>query len=207
MNDRVVAFDINAGLVPSAAPIAARAALPAAEPRARHSGRAHARAQVSAVYAGLLGNEIAVADVLEQLQIAGPDADTGLPGVCTAMRALGMAARIDAVPSPGKTEWPALAEMSSGQIVLVLGQTDATLQIYDTTCPDMRAEVPAADFAQVYAGRILRAKTTLHDLESRHVPAVKKRHWFWGEFSRYKRQMGEVAAGSLVANILAVNNA
>ena len=204
MNDRVVAFDINAGLVPSAAPIAARAALPAAEPRVRHSGRAHARAQVSVVYAGLLGNEIAVADVLEQLQIAGPDADAGLTGVCTAMRTLGMAARIDAVPKPGETHWPALAEMSSGQIVLVLGQTDATLQIYDTTCPDMRAEVAAADFAQVYAGRILRAKTTLLDLESRHVPAAKKRHWFWGEFSRYKRQMGEVAAGSLVANILAV---
>ena len=205
MNDRVVAFDINAGLVPSAAPIAARPAVVAAAPLVRQSSRAQSRAQVSAVYAGLLGSEIAVTDVLEQLQITTTTADAGLDDICKALRALGMTARIDAVPTTGPALWPALTEMSSGQIVLVLGQSGATLQVYDTTCQDMRAEVSADDFAQVYAGRILRAKTTLHDLESRHVATTKKRHWFWGEFSRYKRQLGEVAAGSLVANILAVS--
>jgi len=204
VNDRVVAFDINAGLVPSAAPIAARVSGPAPTSRARHAGRVQNRAQLAVVYAGLLGNDIAAADVLEQLQITDTHSDAGLDDVCNALRAMGMTARVDALPQPGKTHWPALAEMSSGQIVLVLGQTDVTLQVYDTTCQDMRAEVLAADFAQVYAGRILRAKTTLHDLETRHVKATKKRHWFWGEFSRYKRQLGEVAAGSLVANILAV---
>ena len=204
MNDRVVAFDINAALVPSAAPIAARPSVPAPASRTRHTGRVQSRAQLAVVYAGLLGNEIAAADVLEQLQVTGGNADAGLENVCSALRAMGMTARVDGVPKPSKTHWPALAEMSSGQIVLVLGQTDATLQIYDTTCQDMRAEVSVADFAQVYAGRLLRAKTTLHDLETRHVEATKKRHWFWGEFARYKRQLGEVAAGSLVANILAV---
>lgn len=204
MNDRVVAFDINAGLVPAAAPMAARPSVIAATARARPTGRAQSRAQLSVVYAGLLGCDIANTDVMDQLQIAGTDRDSGLDGMCSALCALGMTARIDAVVQPANSDWPALAQMSSGQIVLVLGQTDATLQVYDTTCPDMRAEVAATDFAQVYAGRLLRAKTTLRDLETRHVEAARKPHWFWGEFARYKRQLGEVAAGSLVANILAV---
>ena len=207
MNDRVVAFDINASLVPSAAPIAARAAAAVPTTRVRHSSRAQSRAQLAAVYAGLLGSEIAVADVLEQVQIsAAPNStNVGLDDICTALRGLGMTARVEAVPLPGPAHWPALAQMSSGQIVLVLGQTNAFLQVYDTTCQDMRAEVSADDFEQVFAGRILRAKTTLRDLETRHVVASKNRHWFWGEFSRYNRQLGEVAAGSLVANILAVS--
>lgn len=202
MNDRVVAFDINASLGPSAAPFEVRVAI-AAVTAPRLSGRAQARAQLSVVYAGLLGNDIAVADVLEHLQTS-EKADIGLGGICLALRGLGITARVDGVPQPAKQHWPALAEMTSGQIVLVLGQTETLLQIYDTTCPDMRAEVAAVDFAQVYAGRILRAQTTIDNLETRHVEAPKKRHWFWGEFGRYKRQLAEVAAGSLVANILAV---
>ena len=45
---------------------------------------------------------------------------------------------------------------------------------------------------------------TRADLEKRHSTAVKK-HWFWGEFHKYRRQLLEVAAGSLVANLLAVS--
>ena len=205
MNDRVVAFDINAGLVPSAAPIAARPTLAPQPVPARAASRAHSRAQVTAVYAGLLGHDIAVSDILERVQITSGMADAGLPDLCTALRIMGLTARLDQVTKPDASHWPAIAEMSSGQIVLVLGQANGVLQVYDTTCPDMRAEVSPADFAQVYAGRILRAKSTLHDLETRHVAATGKRHWFWGEFGRYKRQLGEVAAGSLVANILAVS--
>ena len=203
MNDRVVAFDINASLVPSAAPIAARPALAAQPKQQRHPGYVQNRAQLASVYAGLLGNEIAVADLVERL-VTAADSNDGLHEIGRAMRDLGVTARLDAVARPGPTHWPALAEMTSGQIVLVLAQTGQIVQVYDTTCQDMRAEVSVDDFAQVYAGRILRAKTTVQNLETRHIATTKKRHWFWGEFSRYKRQLGEVAAGSLVANILAV---
>lgn len=203
MNDRVVAFDINASLVPSAAPIAARPALAAQPKQQRHPSYVQNRAQLASVYAGLLGNEIAVADMVERL-VTAADSNDGLHEIGRAMRDLGVTARLDAVARPGPTHWPALAEMTSGQIVLVLAQTGQIVQVYDTTCQDMRAEVSVDDFAQVYAGRILRAKTTVQNLETRHIATTKKRHWFWGEFSRYKRQLGEVAAGSLVANILAV---
>ena len=203
MNDRVVAFDINASLVPSAAPIAARPALAAQPKQQRHPSYVQNRAQLASVYAGLLGNEIAVADMVERL-VTAADSNDGLHEIGRAMRDLGVTARLDAVARPGPTHWPAMAEMTSGQIVLVLAQTGQIVQVYDTTCQDMRAEVSVDDFAQVYAGRILRAKTTVQNLETRHIATTKKRHWFWGEFSRYKRQLGEVAAGSLVANILAV---
>ena len=203
MNDRVVAFDINASLVPSAAPIAARPALAAQPKQQRHPSYVQNRAQLASVYAGLLGNEIAVADMVERL-VTAADSNDGLHEIGRAMRDLGVTARLDAVARPGPTHWPAMAEMTSGQIVLVLAQTGQIVQVYDTTCQDMRAEVSVDDFAQVYAGRILRAKATVQNLETRHIATTNKRHWFWGEFSRYKRQLGEVAAGSLVANILAV---
>lgn len=205
MTDRVVAFDINAARVAAAAPIAARPA-PAQRPnRPRHTNRALSRAQLSSVYAGLLGADVSVADVLEHLQLAAGSGKLGMDEVAIALRGVGLTAAVEPVPKPSGRHWPALAEMTSGQIVLVLSQGADGLQIYDTTCPDMRAEVSLADFAQVYAGRLLRAKTTLADLEFRHTPAAKGAHWFWGEFGKYRRQLIEVAAGSLVANLLAVS--
>ena len=205
MNDRVVAFDMNASRVAAAAPIAARPA-PAARPsRPHHTNRALSRAQLSSVYASLLGSEIAVADILEHLQIAAGAGKLGLDEMALALRGKGMTAAVEQVAKPTAAHLPALAEMTSGQIVLVLAETETGLQIYDTTCPDMRAEVPIYDFCQVYAGRMLRAKTTLQELETRHIEKKTGAHWFWGEFTRYKRQLLEVAAGSLVANLLAVS--
>lgn len=205
MTDRVVAFDINAARVAAAAPIAARPA-PAQRPsRPRHTNRALSRAQLSSVYAGLLGADVSVADVLEHLQLAAGSGKLGMDEVAIALRGVGLMAAVESVQKPAAKHWPALAEMTSGQIVLVLAQGADGLQIYDTTCPDMRAEVSLADFAQVYAGRLLRAKTTMADLESRHTPDTKGAHWFWGEFGKYRRQLIEVAAGSMVANLLAVS--
>ena len=205
MNDRVVAFDMNASRVAVAVPIAVRLA-PAAPPsRPRHTNRALSRAQISSVYASLVGSEIAVADILEHLQLAAGAGKLGLDEMALALRGNGMTAAVEKVANPRAAHWPALAEMTSGQVVLVLSETESGLQIYDTTCPDMRAEVPSYDFGQVYAGRILRGKTTLKELETRHIEKKTGVHWFWGEFTRYKRQLLEVAAGSLVANLLAVS--
>ena len=204
MNDRVVAFDMNAGRVAAAGPIAARPAPAARASRPRHTNRAVSRAQLASVYAGLVGADIAVADLLEHIQIAAGAGQLGLEEVAQALRGTGLNAVIEKLPAPTAAHWPALAEMTSGQIVLVLAETEDGVQVYDTSVDDMRAEVSHFDFSQVYAGRILRARTSLRDLETRHIEAAKGAHWFWGEFARYKRQLAEVAAGSLVANLLAV---
>jgi ATP-binding cassette subfamily C protein LapB len=164
------------------------------------------RAQLASVYAALLGAEISAADLLEHIQLAA-GASGGQPGLAemaAAMKATGLTTRIlkaKALPEDG---WPALVEMANGQVVLVLGIGETGPEIYDTTAPDMRAEVAMADFLQVYTGRVLQARTTMADLETRYVEDTKTPHWFWGEFRHHRRQYAEAAAGSLFANLLAV---
>jgi ATP-binding cassette subfamily C protein LapB len=94
--------------------------------------------------------------------------------------------------------------MISGQVVLVMDQDEAGLVIYDETFADRKALVGLTEFSEVFSGRILKMTLTLGDLEKRHSDAPKTKHWFWGEFSHFRRTMFEVAAGSFVANLLAV---
>jgi ATP-binding cassette subfamily C protein LapB len=201
VTDRIVAFDINAAQVATAQTPVARVPAPAP----RHSPRAEARAQLASVYAGLIGADLSAADLLEDLQATAEDAALGLEDVALCLQKAGLSARIERIDTALPALWPALAEMTSGQMVLVLGQTDDSLIVFDATCPDLRTEVSFAEFGAVYAGRLLRARATLAGLADRHLPAHQPRHWFWGEFRRYKRQLVEVAAGSLVANLLAVS--
>ena len=203
MTEKVVAFDINATARTANAPLRPAPAERPSKPR--HTNRALARAQLASVYAGLVGQNVAVADILENLQIAAASGSLGLAEMSSALKTCGLTTAVEKLPKLSPKHLPALAEMTSGQVVLVLSEDDNGVQIYDTTCPDMRAEVSAYDFSQVYAGRILRAKTTMADLEKRHAVTGGKGHWFWSELQNYRRQMMEVAAGSLVANLLAVS--
>ena len=222
MTDRVVAFDINAAQLTAAGVRPQTAAPPPGTspgtshgpPRVptrvpthgqRHSDRTLARARLVTVYAGLLGHDLAVADVQETLGKQTGTGAAGMAGLCAVLRQTGLTAQTRPVSDPGAEHWPALAEMTSGQVVLVLGQTLTGVEVHDTSFPDARVEVPFAEFAPVYAGRLVQARNVLSVLESRHVDAAPQAHWFWGEFRRYRRELGEVAAGSLVANLLAVS--
>jgi ATP-binding cassette subfamily C protein LapB len=153
----------------------------------------------------LIGKDVAVADILENLQLAAGSGTLGLSEISSALKSCGLNNSVEKAQKLTAKHLPALAEMTSGQIVLVLAEDENGYQIYDTTCPDMRAEVTSFDFGQVFAGRILRSRMTLADLEKRHAVTTKDGHWFWSELQNYRRQMLEVAAGSLVANLLAVS--
>ncbi|MEF3045862.1 ATP-binding cassette domain-containing protein [Pseudotabrizicola sp. L79] len=194
---------MNASRAAQASPASARPAPAARKSRPRHTSRAMNRAQLASVYAGVLGAELAVGDLLEHIQIAAGAGKLGLDEIAFALNGMGLSAQVGKLTKPAPDHWPALAEMTSGHIVLVLSQTEDGFDLYDPSVPDARAEVPMADFLSVYAGRILRARTTMAELEARH--SVKQgSHWFWGEFAKYRRALIEVAAGSLVANLLAV---
>jgi len=199
VTDRVVAFEMNAVRLVPAPTLDA----PATAPLVRDD-RTLARADILSVYASLLGVELAPADVLEQLLIVSDGAVPGLPQMLAPLGAAGLTPSVDRIARPDARHWPALAEMTSGQIVLVLGQGPTGLQVYDTSEPDNCADVPAADFARVYAGRLLRARTSIAALEARHTATAPRPHWFWGEFLNHRRALIEVAAGSLTANLLAV---
>ena len=207
--DRVIAFDVNAAQVTAAnGPAHSLRPAPSARPqKPRHTNRAMNRAQLASLYAGVLGVEIAAADLLEHIQLAAGAGGgaLGLNEIAPALRAAGLTVRIVKAPALPDEGWPALAEMANGQVVLVLGKGESGPEIHDATAPLNRIEVPQAEFMAVYAGRLLQARATVAELEARHVEDKAEPHWFWAEFGQHRRPFVEVSAASLVANLLAVS--
>jgi len=210
----VIAFDINAARVSGAAEGVLPKSIPVSPAPARAPRRARARAELAAAYAGLLGAQVPAADILEQMLLAVGEATAAVTGgvaeevqpehVAAVLRVTGMTASVEEIDRLKRGHWPALALMTSGQMVLVLAQDGDTLFVYDKTCADQRTEVPLADFTPFFSGRIIRARTTLRQIEERHAPETTPKHWFWGAFRSQRRAFVEVAVGSLFANILAV---
>ena len=205
MKGPVIAFDINAG---KGARIkrTEKPTEPAAEPAKyedRFSERARNRADLASVYAGILGVDVVRADLLEKIVSEGSD-DVTMPAIAGALSSSGLVATQKSIKTPVASLWPALAEMTSGQMVLVLEQQGNTLFIYDTTCIGNRAEVALNEFMPVFAGTIVRADVAVRELSRRHASKGKQSHWFWGELRKFRRHVAEVALGSFVANLLAV---
>jgi ATP-binding cassette subfamily C protein LapB len=202
VTDRVLAFDMN--LLRSVQTQQQDAPREPAVVAPRFSPRAEARANLAAVYAGLLGGDLASADIVETLAASGADDNPDLSDLATALKAAGLRAQVYDAEQIVPELWPALCEMVSGQIVLVIEQSEDGLIIYDETFADRKAAVGLQEFSEVFSGRLLKLVLTLSDLEERHSDAPSDKHWFWGEFAHFKRALGEVAAGSFVANLLAV---
>ncbi|KUP93453.1 ATP-binding cassette domain-containing protein [Tritonibacter horizontis] len=170
---------------------------------AAYQQRLKARAQLLCRLASLRGVPPAPQDMVEHLQSCG-DASLRPEAMTSALVTAGLKARIVQLKRPSPRHWPGIAIMQGGQPVLVLSQGKAGVTVYDTSCPDNRAEVPMQDFMPFFTGQILTARATVAQLAQRHTPQLDNSHWFWGEFPKYRRQIGEVMLGSLVANLLAV---
>jgi ATP-binding cassette subfamily C protein LapB len=213
----VLAFDINASrggkLTRVGNPKALAAAAPAADvpipvveaARAedRYSDKAKARADLAATYAGFLGVDIVRSDLLE-VMTATDGGDITPRAIAKALNHAGMISAVTTVRKPTPDLWPALVEMTSGHVLLVLDQTDDAVIVFDTTCRDNRAEVPLSDFLPYFSGLVLRADMAVADLAKKHARKGKKAHWFWGEMLQFRRHIVEIALGSFVANLLAV---
>ncbi len=167
------------------------------------AARIQHRATLIATYAALNGTEAQVRDIAEYLWTTSPG-DVSIKPLARALESTGIAPKISHKVAIRPESWPALTMMTNGQCVLVMRQDDDVLTIYDTTCPDNRTEVPVAEFAPFFLGTTLAGKTPLSQVLARNVPQIDTSHWFWGEFPKYRRQVTEVMAGSLVANLLAV---
>ncbi len=166
--------------------------------------RQRARAELAATYAGLVGSELLASDIID----AAEETATGAREVTTdvlaaALRSLGLKASVKQAEL-GPTLWPAIVEMTTGQMVLVIRQDGQMLTILDPTASDRRTEVDIAAFRDVATRTVLRASTTLEQVEQRHLLQTYQEHWFWGEFGKYRRYIAEIALGSFVANVLAV---
>ena len=169
----------------------------------RFSAKARARADIASVYAGVLGVTLIRADLLESIGAAGQETISA-EAIAGALTDAGLVTSVRKVKKLTAEAWPALAEMTSGQVILVLEQQDKTLFVYDVTCKGNRAEVSVDEFMSVYAGAIIRSDVAVTELARRHAEKGEKPHWFWGQLTRFRRNIFEVALGSFVANLLAV---
>lgn len=166
------------------------------------SVRIQARADLAATYAAILGADLVRADLMEALVPHGEDLSPEV--LSDAFRTAGLDVQMLRGQAPRADMWPALAMMTSGQMVLVLEQSGRTLSIYDTTCKGNRAEVDLIEFEPVFTGTVLRASLGVAMLARKHTDAASQGHWFWSHMARFRRHFAEVALGSLVANMLAV---
>lgn len=190
--------EIAPGNADGAAEQATKAPAAGADERIRH------RAELISTLAALKGAETQTSDIASFLWRDGKG-DTSPNVLAKALGSAGLKARLQKTKKITPGLWPALAMMQGGQCVLVLEQTGQFLTIYDTSCPDNRTEVPLGDFSPYFTGQVLTARASASQMAARHTPQLENSHWFWGEFPKYRRQVGEIMLGSLVANVLAVS--
>ncbi|SEM84540.1 ATP-binding cassette, subfamily C, LapB [Loktanella fryxellensis] len=161
------------------------------------------RAEVVATYAGILGVDLKAGDILDR-QIDATNAGLPAETLVAALNDAGLKAAARTALPPTPDCWPAVARLTNDTLVLVLSQTDDAVVLYDPNAADRREEVPLAAFLEHFTGRIIHAVVPAAELNRRHAVPVKAGHWFWAEFGNFRRIIGEVALGSLVANMLAV---
>lgn len=210
MTNPPVALTITSGIRPKLRPVNdpnAPVARAPAQPRlkSRFGERALARAELGATYAAVLGQEVMPRDILEVMMAREGTGDQPQPeALADGLAAVGLLTGVESVVHCLPDHWPALAQMTSGQFILVLEQRGQDLIIYDTTCADHRAQVPMSEFEPYFTGILVRAEASLQAISKAHAQEQAAPHWFWGQFAGFRRQIGEIVLGSFVANILAV---
>lgn len=168
------------------------------------AGPLQVRARLASTAAALVGSEVPTSDLVEALVKAGAGERPALAALGDALRHVaGLSVRLVTQKEIGAADLPALAEMAGGHVVLVLSLSAITATIFDAGVAERRTEVPLGEFLPAFAGKLLVVRAPFAQVEARHAEAGGEAHWFWGEFKRHKRAMGEVAAASLVSNLLA----
>ncbi len=195
---RVVSFDMHPM---RSAGVTIQPPKPAA---AVEAGPLQVRARLASTAAALVGSEVPTSDLVEALVKAGAGERPALAALGDALRHVaGLSVRLVTQKEIGAADLPALAEMAGGHVVLVLSLSAITATIFDAGVAERRTEVPLEEFLPAFAGKLLVVRAPFAQVEARHAEAGGEAHWFWGEFKRHKRAMGEVAAASLVSNLLA----
>lgn len=192
----------------AAAPVIRVAPPVHAEPKkvANADSKVTARAELARVYAGILGVEALTQDIQEAMSRDLAEGEKiGAKHIAAGLKSAGLKVDVRSVKTLSADQWPALAQMTSGQFVLVLSQSGGNVVIYDTTCTDNKAEVPITEFRPYFANTVIQAEAAVASLSKSHIAEEKQPHWFWGQFGQYRRQVAEVALGSMVANLLAVS--
>ncbi len=181
--------------------------IPAPDNRNDFSDKLDTRADLCAVYAGLLGVDASrpdIRDVLEAQTQEGAPSQQEARAIAQSLSRTGLLTEVAPLARVSDATWPAFAYMTSGQVLLVTGMSRGDLVVFDKTCPDNRAYVPLGEFEPYFAGLVVTAQAPLSKVERKHKLRHVKDHWFWGQFTQFRKQLAEIALGSFVANMLAV---
>lgn len=174
-------------------------------PKARFSKDTVARAEIASLFAGLLGVDLQRTDLLELLTSTNEaDADASAEAIAQALASVGLISNVATPRNLTSKLWPALAEMTNGEIVLVMSQDGDTLTVYDAHQTDHQTDVSVAEFKSLFTGQLITAEVAVSELSRRHASKGAEGHWFWSRIQSYRRIIFEVALGSFVANLLAV---
>ena len=168
--------------------------------------RGTALANLGAAYAAVLGQDVMPRDILDT--ILASDGDSERPQIevlAEALASVGLLTKVENTLHCLPDCWPALAQMTCGQFVLVLAQHDQEVVIYDTTCNDNRAYVSLMEFEAYFTNTVIQAELPLQQISRAHSQEAAAPHWFWGQFADFQRQIVEIVVGSFVANLLAVS--
>ncbi len=160
-------------------------------------------------YCAALGQTALRADLQEALQTTDPGAvtdarDVTPEAVQAALEKADLQVSDHRKVKLKRAPMPALAVMDTGQFVMVHRVEAGVVVTHDPDAPNRETEVPLAEFESHFSGRAITATATVDQLRDAHMPKAKRGHWFWSEFFKYKALLGDIAVGSLVANVLAV---
>lgn len=147
--------------------------------------------------------------------VSGPDLWAGQPRSTNGNMDLELAAR--ALDRLGYDIWrqkkvaldnlalPCLLVLRNGDIIFVADRVDngRAYTVFDND-NDSLISIPKATLASQSTGEMLKLTRKLDALQTRHVGARPKGHWFWGHFGPLRAQIGDVILASSFANILAV---
>lgn len=188
------------------APETVKDTTPEPQKKGRFDERAKARAQLATTYASILGVDAVANDILEAMVASPAQGDEIQPRIMAdGLASAGLVTEVENVSLLTGDLWPAIAQMTSGQFILVMGQIRGELEIFDVTCTDNRAHIEVDEFEPYFTGMLVRAEAPVEKLTKIHIDEKSAPHWFWGQFHRFRRQFAEVALGSFVANLLAVS--
>jgi ATP-binding cassette, subfamily C, bacterial LapB len=105
------------------------------------------RTKLIVVLAGLLGQRAVLYDITVALRSdLVSSARISIKTLAIGLKASGLTPDICETKALKAQHWPAIAQMTSGQHILVMGQESGDFIIYDETCEDRRAIVPAQEF-------------------------------------------------------------
>lgn len=168
--------------------------------------RLSGRGALIAAFARAHGIDLSPADVSEALLLRRRNkADRGLPEIGEFLGEQGLLGRVRNGVAPDDGLLPMLALMTTGQIIMITDATDSHVTIYDPADASGHLDVPRDEFLPYYTGQVFEVAGRARLTGTRIRMPSDAPHWFWGQFRQFRRQIGEIAVGSLVSNILAVS--